>query len=79
MRFDGKANSMDAWFIRVLPLPKDGIFGTSFSEKPSLPQGCHINVEVGKFLEDEGCVSLWTNNVNLVLESVDIPDPKAKR
>ena len=72
------------WLIGVFPLPKDGVFGSSFpdvafSGKPCLAEGCHIDVEASELLADKGCASLRVIDVTLILESADVASPESER
>lgn len=81
---DGEADAMNARLIRVFSFPKDGVFGTSLPDvalpwEPGLAQGCHIDVEPGKFFADEGCASFRAVNIALILKGADVPSPENER
>lgn len=54
-------------------------YDATFSEKPSLVQSCHVDVEAGKFLADGACSSLRRINDTLILQSADITGPEKER
>lgn len=58
LHFDGKANFMDAWLVRILLMSKAVIFvgsfsDAAFSEKISLAKDSPVDVEASMFLADE--------------------------